>query len=172
MESIYGYIGLSSRLGEESESGLYVDALPDISITLVEKLTDQVGETFEDLWSTIEKRGVLKFRTLFLNALNKCYKVKSMDTAECLIEENLGVMATSLWYLLGAELMFERASSARLNRYTTIEKGKAKELRDAYMQIFHDELTAAVNSIDLYESDCIEECPSPSNIISTHYVQL
>ncbi len=170
MESLYGYIGLSSRIAD-ADAGLYVDALPDISIQIVTKITEQ-DEDINELWEVIEKRSILKFRTLFLNALNKCYAVKSIETAECLIEENKEVLATALWFFMGAEVMFERMSTSRLNRYTTIEKGKARELREAYMEVFNDELTAGVNSIDIHESDCFDSCPQQTNIISTHYVRL
>ena len=59
MESLYSYIGLSSKVSEV-DSGLYVDALPDVSINLMDKLTDNEGETVEELWTTIEKTWYLK----------------------------------------------------------------------------------------------------------------
>lgn len=168
MESLYSYIGLSSKVSEV-DSGLYVDALPDISINLVDKLTDNEGEMVEELWATIEKRGILKFRTLFIAEVNRCHHISKIDVCECLIEENVDILATSLWYLLGAELMYERISSARLNRFTTIEKSKAKELRNSFMDLFTDELQTAVAGIDVNDNDCTDEVIQDRNIINTHY---
>jgi len=76
MENIFGYIGLSDRVSEV-ESGLYIDALPDISLDMLSKITDSQDDDVTDLWTRIEKRGVFKFRTLFLNAINKCHHLKS-----------------------------------------------------------------------------------------------
>lgn len=171
MNSLYGYIGLSSKVSSAT-SGLYVDALPDVSLNMLDKLTDAEGESVDDLWETIEKRAILKFRTLFINSVNRCHRISKVDVCECLIEENHAIIATSLWYLLGAELMFERTSSARLNRFTTIDKAKARELRNSFMDIFTDELEVAVNSIDVHSTACTDEVIQEKNIITTHYVTL
>ena len=170
MESLYGYIGLSVNLSEV-ESGLYLDGLPDISLTLVDKLTDKDGEnTVAELWHKIEDRGIKKFRTSFINAVNKCHKISDVSICECLIESNYELLGVALWYLLGAELMFERMNSTRLNRYTTIEKGKARELRDAFLETFSDELSVAVNGINVNDNECSEYIAEETNIVSTAYI--
>lgn len=176
MTCLNGYIGLSSKTYTPSSdpdfvhSGLFVDALPDISLNLMSKLTDIEENDFLDLWSTIEQRGILKFRTFFINAINQCYKINKVDICECLICENVSLLSTSLWYLLGAEVMFERYSSSRLNRFTTIDKQKAKELKDEFMDIFNRELSVAIAGIDIVESDCTpDEGVQCNNICSVHY---
>lgn len=168
MESLTGYIGLSNKVSDV-ESGLYVDALPDISLTIAGAITDKEDDTIE-LWNTIEKRGILKFRTLFINAVNKCHSIRKVDICECLIEENYTLFGVALWYLLGAEFMLERATTSRLNRFTTIDKGKAKELQAAFLQVFQDELQVAVNSMDVHNTECVDVPIEETNIIKTHYV--
>jgi len=171
MDCLIGYIGLSGSFGI-ADSGLYVDGLPDISVTIAGKLTEKKESKDEDiveLWVEIEKRAILKFRTLFISEINRCFKLSNIDICECIICENRALLATSLWYLLGAEFMHERASSSRLNRFTTIEKSKAKELRTELMELFHSELAVSVAGINIHSSDCIEgnnvEC---NRVISTH----
>jgi len=176
MDCLNGYIGMSSKTYIEStdpdfvHSGLFVDALPDISLNLISKLTDSEDNDLNDLWSMIEKRAILKFRTFFINAINQCYKINKVDICECIICENVTLLSTSLWYLMGAEVMFERYSSSRLNRFTTIDKPKAKELRDEFMDIFNRELAVAVAGIDIVESLCTPDEGVPcNNFLSVHY---
>lgn len=168
MESLTNYIGLSSKVSEV-ESGLYLDALPDISLTIANAITDKEDDTIE-VWNTIQKRGILKFRTLFINAINKCHSIRKIDVCECLIEENFELFGIALWYLLGAEFMLERYTTSRINRFTTIDKAKAKELQASFMQVFTDELEIAINSIDIHETECTDEVIPEHNIITTHYV--
>ena len=154
----------------EVESGLYLDTLPDVTLNLLDKLTDSDDSDTSELWARIEDRGIKKFRTLFINAVNKCHKISNITIIDCIIESNYELLGIALWYLLGSELMFERINSSRLNRFTTIDKAKARELRDAFLEEFQDELTAAVNSIDVNDNDCTEEIIEETNIVSTAYV--
>jgi hypothetical protein len=77
----------------------------------------------------------------------------SYDTLVCNYRSQLAV---AWWYLLGSELMRERIYTDRINRYTTIDLDKAREL----MQTLHDdylhELQTFVDSIDLHRDRCID----------------
>lgn len=165
MEFLKGYIGLSSKYGIEAASGLYVDTLPDISSASIENIARE-GEDVHARWEVIERRGLLKFRTLFVNEVNKVHKVSDLAVCECLIESNKEVLATALWYLLGSEVMTERASSQRIN-VTTINRDKPKELREYFDEQFRNELAVAVNSIDIHASKCLGgDCVEPSRPVS------
>jgi hypothetical protein len=73
--------------------------------------------------------------------------------------------------LLGAELMTERIYSSRINRWTTIDKARAQELRREFEARyqggtiddvnFTGELTSAVYGIDINHNDCCVECDAP-----------
>lgn len=180
MDCLIGYIGLSSRIAtcpsqqREGEvganmalSGLYVDTLPDISLELTEK-TPEIDEEIIELWQLVEKRGILKFRTLFISEVNRCHHVTDVKLAECLICDNKELLATSLWYLLGAELLLENLGSPRINRYTTLDRDKNKELRAELMDVFTHELSVAVAGIDVHNSSCIESDVVENNLITTH----
>ena len=148
----------------EAPSGLYIDALPDISLQVLDDITTNEDNGCET-WSRIEDRGILKFRTLFIAEVNKCHKVTDIKVCECLITSNKEVLATALWYLLGAEVMLTRRASSRIN-VATIDRNKPKELRAYFENQFAKELTTAVASIDNHASECFpdEKPPEPRQL--------
>lgn len=152
-DCLVGFIGLSSNVSGEVPSGLYADALPDISEASVAKLIDGEKE-LSALWGEIEKRVILKFRTLFIRQVNESHKISDRDKCECLICEHKDLLATALWYLFGEEIMNARATSSRMNTYTTIDRSKAKEMREQFHGEFERELEIAVNGIDVHASAC------------------
>lgn len=152
-DCLVGFIGLSNNVSGEVPSGLYADALPDISEAQIEKLVD--GEKdIKELWQEIERRAILKFRTFFIRAVNESHKISDKNKCECLICEHKDLLATSLWYLLGEEIMIQRSNSSRLNTYTTIDKAKAKDMRVEFHDAFVRELETAVHGIDIHASSC------------------
>lgn len=168
LDELKGYIGLLSSGSVEAESGLYIDALPDISLQVLEDITTNEVDG-ADTWSRIENRGILKFRTLFIAEVNKCHKVTDIAICECLILSNKEILATALWYLLGAEVMLTRRASSRIN-WATIDRNKPKELREYFEAQFQKELSTAVASIDIHQSECFPEDVQPEDrdIISFH----
>lgn len=161
LQELKGYIGLIS--GDTSaQSGLYVDTLPDISLQVLEDISH---ENEYDAWSKIEDRALLKFRTLFVNEVNKCHKIAKIDVCECLITSNKEILATALWYLLGAEVMISRHASSRINM-STIDRNKPKELRAYFEEQFKQELATAVAGINIHASDCIHEDVPANDVIT------
>lgn len=165
LDELKGYIGLFSDSGE-SGSGLYIDALPDISFQVLEDIARK-EDNVTDAWSRIEDRGILKLRTLFIAEVNKCHKVHDIKVCECLILSNKEVLATSLWYLLGAEVMQTRRASSRINA-ATIDRNKPKELREYFENQFQKELSTAVAGIDIHSSECFgdDDHPEPRQLIT------
>ena len=161
LQELKGYIGLSSE-ESKAESGLYVDALPDISLQVLENIANEDSEV---TWSQIEDRAILKLRTLFIKEVNKCHKIAKIDVCECLITSNKEILATALWYLLGAEVMLTRGASSRIN-ISTIDRNKPKELRAYFEEQFKQELATAVAGIDIHASDCIHEDVPANDVIT------
>ena len=165
LDELKGYIGCLSNDPVKAPSGLYVDSLPDISVQVLEDIARGIEEANET-WSRIEERGILKFRTLFIAEVNKCHKVSDISLCECLILSNKEVLATSLWYLLGAEVMLTRKASSRINA-ATIDRSKSKELRAYFEDQFEKELSTAVASIDIHASECFpDEQPEGRDLIT------
>ena len=167
LDELKGYIGLKSDGDTEAQSGLYVDALPDITLSVIEKIATNAEEDGCETWDRIETRAILKFRTLFINEVNKCHKINDIGICECLIISNKEALATSLWYLLGAEVMLTRGASSRINS-ATIDRNKPKELRQYFEEQFQKELSVAVHSIDVHNSECFQngEVPEPRAAIT------
>ena len=161
LEELKGYIGCLSSDPVKAPSGLYVDALPDISLPVLEDIARGIEETTET-WERIEERGILKFSTLFIAEVNKCHKISDIKICECLIVSNKEILATSLWYLLGAEVMLTRKASSRIN-VATIDRNKSKELRTYFEDQFAKELSVAVAGIDIHNSECfpVDDPPEP-----------
>ena len=170
LTELKGYIGLLSNGTTVAQSGLYVDALPDISVQGIERIISNEA-TAEETWERIEDRALLKFRTLFIGEVNKCHKLNKIDVCECLITENKEVLATALWYLLGAEVMLTRTYSSRINA-ATIDRSKNKELRDYFESQFKKELETAVASIDIHASECVEDTCVEIRDVSTFHTPI
>lgn len=66
---------------------------------------------------------------------------------------------TDVWmYLLGAELMLERMHSSRMNRYTTIDKEAAAELKDYFSVEYEKALKEAIDALEVSEEECCIQC--------------
>jgi hypothetical protein len=159
IDCLVGYIGSLSVSGT-AESGLYLDALPGIKLINFDKVHDE-SQTNVDFFSNIEKRAILKFRTLFISELNQCIKLYVREAVDCLICENKELLSESLWYLIGAEFIQDSFSSNRINRYTTVDRAKLKEQQDLFMEEFYRTLHVAVLGIDIENSTCFETDDKP-----------
>lgn len=170
IDCLKGYIGLSEDV--EVASGLYLNALPGISTNSVNGIANSEQVDSAGVMEVIEKRSLLKFRTFFTRELNRCFQISKRDVVDCIICENKTLLAVSLWYLMGAELMLEKTKSERINRFTTIDKKSYQELSDEFMGDFFTELSVAVAGINIDESGCIDneevEC---NNILKVVYTQ-
>jgi hypothetical protein len=165
LDCLIGYIGLASSIGT-AESGLYLDALPDINLNNTKKIADSGQRendvpSVEDVFNDVQQRSILKFRTFFTSELNRCFKVFKRDSIDCLICENKELLVVALWYLMGAEMLQERLGSERINRFTTVDRTRSKELQQTFMEEFFSELANAVPGIDIDGSDCFEDDEHP-----------
>jgi hypothetical protein len=156
LDCLIGYIGLRSE-GGTADSGLYLDSLPDINISNTQKITDLDQSSYEEVFSAVEKRTILKFRTFFISEFNKCHRLFDRSVVDCLICGNKELLAESIWYLMGAEMLQERLGSNRINRHTTVDRKKTRELQDDFLNYFYEQLHTAVLGINLSESDCLKD---------------
>lgn len=166
-DNLIGILGCNSVA---PDSGLYINSLPGITLEKVDSVADAEQVTYLGVWEDVKQRAILRFRTQLMAGLNNCYQINERLTVECIACENSDLLSTSLWYLMGVELMTEVMYSNRVNRYTTIERDEAKELRDHYQVTFEEELKAALQGINLRESDCLvneKDCPQQNGPI--HY---
>lgn len=90
---------------------------------------------------------------------------------DALVCNNLTVFETAFWYLLGSELMYERAFSDRLNEYTAFDRDSAKELNQLFNAMYRGgevegirypgELNIAIGGVNLNQYDHCLECNAP-----------
>ena len=90
---------------------------------------------------------------------------------------NMDVFTTPWWYLLGVETMNEQLNSTRLNRYTTIDRKQAAELRKYYEIMYmggtidgisyEGALNQATDTINIDCSDCCVECEGALKIMES-----
>lgn len=166
MDCLIGFIGLSNSI-EVADSGLYLNTLPNINIISVNKIADEDQQDYVQVMKDIEIRAINRFRTQFIIELNKCYKISKREKAECLICENRDLLAVALQYLMGAEMMIERTTSSRVNKYTTIDKITAQRSQLEFEERFYMELHVAIIGIDIENSDCFDdETPNHAGFIS------
>lgn len=167
-EELKDFIGLSARLST-SASGLYVDALPDISVAGIDRMVE-CEEDVNSLWNDIQLRAIAKFRTLFFAEVNRCHHVSDNSKIDCLIVSNKDILATALWYLMGAEVMYSRGASSRMNSYTTLDRSKSKDIRQDLEDLFEKALHMAVAGIDIHHSACFaDDCqPAIADIATFH----
>jgi hypothetical protein len=71
---------------------------------------------------------------------------------------NRDLFAVALWYYLGAEMMRERMHSSRINKFTTVDRNKAIELKNAFDEVWQKELEVVVDAVDLNAENCCLEC--------------
>ena len=172
LDCLIGLIGLSPAV-ETCESNLYVVNLPGISLHNLTKIadkTEQVNTSNEPgaaaVFAECEQRAVLTFRNAFIGAMSECWQLADIDLAECIICENKNRLATALWWYIGHELMTERVFSDRLNRFTTIDRKKAGELRDEMFKRAEYELRNVVKGLDPNKSGCSEKPIQCRNIVT------
>lgn len=143
---------------EDVFSGLYINQLPGISLKSIERLADAEQGNFLGVWRDIQHRALMKFGIAFRARLNTNHSISDKTVVNCLACENKEGFSTALWYLLGAELMIERTSTDRLNRYTTIDLPKAEDLKAQFYTEYQAAFTDAVSSMDIKGSDCTDDC--------------
>lgn len=166
MECLNDYIGIRGCGHEVSDSGLYIDQLPGIGIESIDKLGDGESDTFIEVWQEVQLRGIMKFAVAVKAEINRCHRITNKEVIECIICSNKEAFAAALWYYLGCELMIERTSSGRVNRYTTIDLDKAEHLKAEFYAEAQSLLKDAVSSIDLCNSECVEdECVEPNSSV-------
>ena len=167
MDCLKGYIGIENT--PAAESGLCLSALPDISVISINKIDPNDLDDYTEMMANVEMRAILKFRTLFTIEFNRCFRINKREVIECIICENKALLAVAFWYLFGAEFMFERINSTRVNRFTTIDKIKAQKLRAEFEGTFFSELAVAIPGIDIESSACIESELEHSSLITATY---
>lgn len=79
---------------------------------------------------------------------------------EKFICENINLFKTALWWRIGLELINERIMSDRFNRFTTLTKERADDLRTFYNEEYLKHADNSVKSLKIKEDGICFECKS------------
>ncbi len=129
-----------------SPSGLYINDLPGLSLKQIDKLANEEQITWYQLWDSVQDSTIKKFVNKVKAGYKELFGVCTID--DDWFCTNREALSTPLQYFLGIELMVVRLFTDRINRYTTIEINKARELRQEYSDSFVDELKSSLEIID------------------------
>ncbi len=159
MECLINYIGLQSCENQEpSVSGKYINTIPGISLESIDKIANADQASYAGVWRDAQIEAAATFKPNFMTALNKCYTLSRHCDYDEMICENIELLSEAWRYLLAYHLMLYRIYSNRLNRFTTVDEGKAKELAGEYNARYQDMLSDAIKLVDV--SAC---CQTQSN---------
>jgi hypothetical protein len=164
MTCFLNYIGLSYCTGgvyDSPASGIYLNSLPGISIENIDKIADSEQVTYLGVWDDVQKSALAQFRLDVINEMRKCWQLNKTCDYDALICDNIEELTLAWKYLLGVWLMIFRLNSDRVNRWTTVSREEAVELRDFYQVEYFKALSQGVLLMDTDEC-CLKCEPNPS----------
>jgi hypothetical protein len=138
---------------------LYITQLPGITFKLLDSLVEADQITIAGLFSDVQSRALRRFRHDYNRKFAKKYEGFCCSDEDCDPEKiacDYKELFQDAWlYCLGIELMHERLYSSRLNRFTTIDKEQAAELKDFYTVEYEKFLNGALCELP---KEVIEKC--------------
>lgn len=149
MTCLAGYVGLKICGNEISESGLFINSLPGISLESIDKIAESEQISYAGVWADVQAEAAIRFYVDVVTEITKCYSVNPYCDYEEIICDNKLKLAVAWRYLLGNQLMLFRLYTTRLNRFTTIDLDQAAQLRDFYQVEYEKALAQAVQIIDV-----------------------
>lgn len=161
LDCFIDYIGFTNCGGAYDtvpESGQYINSLPGITLENVDSLADREQRTYQGVWDDVQKEATNRFYTDVISEVSKCFSLNKDCDYGTLICTNQELLTNAWKYLLGSQLMIERLYSDRLNRFTTVDREQAKELKDFFQVEYESYLKQAVQLFDL--TDCELCCGS------------
>lgn len=166
MNCFIDYIGLSycSRgVYDIPASGIYLNSLPGISIENIDKIADSEQVTYLGVWADVQSFALAQFRLDVINEMRNCFQLNKDCDYDALICDNIEELSLAWKYLLGVSLMIFRLTSDRVNRWTTVDRTQATELRDFYQVEYYKALKQGVLLMDTDE--CCLECEGNPSVV-------
>lgn len=139
------FILIKQEGGENSTSGLYINVDLPITLDMLNKIKETDQADLKAMWDEIQDRGIKKFIIRVKQGYRELFGVCNVE--DTWFDDNKEDLSFALLYYLGSELMIERIFSTRINRYTTIDRKKAEELKMLFDEEFPTQLKAALEII-------------------------
>lgn len=166
MQCFIDYIGLSLCAGayDAPASGIYLNSMPGLNIESIDKVADQEQINYLGVWQDVQTNAAPQFRLDIISEITKCYKINKDCDYDEMICNNIEVFTQSWKYLCGVWLLLYRINSNRVNRFTTLTKEQAVELKDHYQVEYEKYLSQSVKVMDT--SSCELCCGGNPEIVT------
>ena len=148
MESLIDHIGILNCNGAIPPGG-YINSLPGVSLKSIDSIADEEQVTYLGVWADVQATAATIFYTDFIAELNKCYQLNAYCDYEAIICANVSKITNAWKYLLGAQLMIFTLHTTRINRYTTIDRKSAEELRAYYEVQYEKSIAQSAQIVDV-----------------------
>lgn len=135
--------------GEPETGKYYINTLAGITLESIDKIADAEQITFQGVWKDVQAQAATRFYKDVIGEITKCYRLNKDCDYDELICDNKLLLINAWMYLLGNQLMIERIYSTRINRFTTVGRDQALELKDFYQVEYEKSLASAVKFMDV-----------------------
>lgn len=156
MDCLVDTVGIKSCDDEALPVGGFINSLPGISLESVDRIADADQITFRGVWTDIQAEAARRFESDFMTSVSECYELNAYCDYEDMACDNQAKLLNAWRYLLGNQLMIERLYSTRINRFTTVDRDQAIELRDYYQVSYENALKQATKLLII--DDCCLVC--------------
>jgi len=128
-------------------SNLYLNRELTIPMLHISGMVSNDQGTLEGIWDEVQTKAIKKFLIRLKLGMQELFS-NCMAVDEAWVCKNRETLAMPLLYFLGTELMLEVTHTNRINRYTSIDKNRALEMRDEFTREFQVQLKAALEMIN------------------------
>lgn len=156
MDCFIDLVAIKNCEGATAPAGGFINSLPGISLESIDRIADADQISFAGVWSDIQAEAARRFESDFMTAVSECYELNPYCDYEEFACTNTTKLLNAWRYLLGNQLMLERLYSTRINRFTTVDRDQAIELRDYYQVEYEKALKQASKLLII--TDCCLIC--------------
>jgi len=157
MQCFIDHIGIKS-CGSDTPQ-ISITQLPGITFKMIDSIVNDDYKTFVEMYQELQQRAMRKFQRDY----ERKFKAKYLGFCEaeegCTLSDiacdNIEIFTEPWMYCIGIELMIERLYTTRMNRFTTIDKQQAEELKDYYTAEYEKTLN---QSLCMIPKETIQQC--------------
>lgn len=152
MNCLKDYVGIRGY-DAAPESGQFINQLPGISLKSIQMLANSEQVTFVAVWDDVQERAWRRLSADFKIAMRAKYCLSQDTDTDAIICDDKELFLRAWTYVLGAELMQELLYSERINKFTTIDRGKGEDLRGLFTGEYENALEALMPAVEWKEEE-------------------
>ena len=154
MDCFIDIVGIKNCTGEIMPTGGWINSLPGISLESIDRIANDEQISFAGVWVDIQQEAARRFESDFMGSVSECYELNAYCDYDEMACANIPKLTNAWRYLLGNQLMLERLFSTRINRFTTVDREQAVELRDFY-QIEYEKALKQASKLLIIDDCCL-----------------